>query len=228
MPNDKPHAVPGSEKDRADGWYWAKLRKEKMWHPYAWCEGSWVVGEHLICDALFSEIGPRIPSPDEQPAPVERPVELADAEGLLALCDKATPGPWKLDPNYQMYIWGPKGQMVADDGGDEEGTLTRMRGVGANLPLKDNGNFIAASRLALPAAIRYALDLEAQVRLLQADKERLDWLQESGWKSTRAMFQQDGGFLVDDEGQVMPGTHDAGYEHRYLREAIDTAKGGKL
>jgi hypothetical protein len=40
--------------------------------------------------------------------------------------------------------------MVVDDGGDEEGTLVRMRGIGANLPLKQNGEFISRARTALP------------------------------------------------------------------------------
>lgn len=109
-----------SEMKREDGWYWAKLRKD--WHPYPWCKGAWVVGGHLIKDALFSEIGPRILLPDEQPDPktwtdnvdvsgnthpfvhsspsdeqpapaaVERPAEL-DVEALRELCAEATPGP---------------------------------------------------------------------------------------------------------------------------------------
>jgi len=74
------------------------------------------------------------------------------AEALAAIqrAEKATKGPWILDKYYQMFIWGPNHEMVADDGQDEEGTLTRMRGVGANLPLKDNGDFIAAARTDVP------------------------------------------------------------------------------
>lgn len=67
--------------------------------------------------------------------------------------EKATEGPWRLDENFQSYIWGPNMQMIADDGGDEAGTLTRMRGVGANLPLEANGEFIAAARTDIPALI---------------------------------------------------------------------------
>lgn len=44
--------------------------------------------------------------------------------------------------------------MIADDGGDEDRTLTRMRGVGANLPLKSNGTFVARARTDLPAVVR--------------------------------------------------------------------------
>ncbi len=69
---------------------------------------------------------------------------------LVELEKKITARPWALDPHYQSYLWGPQSQMIADDGQDEEGTLTRMRGVGANLPLKENGDFIAALRNAAP------------------------------------------------------------------------------
>ena len=65
--------------------------------------------------------------------------------------------------------------------------------------------------------------LRQRCEALEADKARLDWLEERGRASTRAMFGQNGGFLVDDGGQVMPGTIDAGYEFTQLREALDAA-----
>jgi len=80
---------------------------------------------------------------------------------LEELLKKATPGPWSLDEHYQSYIWGPNSDMVADDGGDEEGTLTRMRGVGANLPLAINGQLIAELHNAAPALIAIARAAEA-------------------------------------------------------------------
>jgi hypothetical protein len=73
---------------------------------------------------------------------------------MTALYSLATPGSWTLDPHYRMYIWGSNSQMIADDGGDEEGTLTRMRGVGANLPLAINGQLIVESHNALPAMLK--------------------------------------------------------------------------
>jgi hypothetical protein len=86
------------------------------------------------------------------------------------LCDAATPGPWKLDEHFQCYIWGPKMQMVADDGleFDQAKAITRMRGVGANLPLKQNGDFIASARTSLPKAIRIIEDQQAKILELEA------------------------------------------------------------
>lgn len=81
---------------------------------------------------------------------------------LEELHKKATPPPWKLDEHYQSYIWGPNSAMVADDGQDEEGTLTRMRGVGANLPLKVNGELIAALRNAFPNLSQWIRKLVAE------------------------------------------------------------------
>ena len=92
------------------------------------------------------------------------PLTRPPIERFQELAEKATSGPWKLDPHYQMYVWGPQSQMIADDGQDEEGTLTRMRGVGANLPLKDNGEFIAAARTAIPELCKYALALERSLK----------------------------------------------------------------
>lgn len=92
----------------------------------------------------------------ESPAPLT-PTTPEERVVMRAYCEAATPGPWTLDEHYQSYIWGPRMQMIADDGGDEEGTLTRMRGVGANLPLKDNGIFIARVRIDFP---RVLADLE--------------------------------------------------------------------
>jgi hypothetical protein len=86
--------------------------------------------------------------------PVDPPLGDAKFGEIEAREKAATPGPWKLDRNFHCYIWGPQMQMVADDGMDEEGTLTRMRGVGANLPLKDNGEFIAHARTDIPALLQ--------------------------------------------------------------------------
>ena len=53
-----------------------------------------------------------------------------------------TPTPWKYDGI--CYIWGPNSEMIVDEGSpdpDELATI-RMRGVGAQLPIKQNAEFI--------------------------------------------------------------------------------------
>lgn len=61
-----------------------------------------------------------------------------------------TPGPWWLD-DYEMYIWGPNHEMVA-----------QVRGFGAGLPQKANGQLLAdapallAQNRALLAALKLA------------------------------------------------------------------------
>lgn len=57
---------------------------------------------------------------------------------------KATKGEWFYDGIGYLFSGTPGNvQMVADDGNGEE---TRMRGVGANLPLKDNASLIVLMR----------------------------------------------------------------------------------
>ena len=44
---------------------------------------------------------------------------------------KHTPGPWRRDKEYPIYVWGPNHAMVADlPTLDEDAYLARMRGVG--------------------------------------------------------------------------------------------------
>lgn len=90
---------------------------------------------------------------------------------IAARAEKATPGPWELDKHYQCFIWGPHMQMVADDGMDEAGTLTRMRGVGANLPLKQNGEFIAASRQDIPELLAEVKRLRKALKIILRDSQ---------------------------------------------------------
>ena len=58
---------------------------------------------------------------------------------------KYTPGPWTYDGI--CYIWGPKGEMIADDGipDEQEMETIRLRGVGAALPMEANAHLIAAA-----------------------------------------------------------------------------------
>lgn len=61
---------------------------------------------------------------------------------------KHTPAPYHLDPDeYEEYIWGPNGEMVA-----------QLRGHGAGLPKRANGEFIVRavnSYAALLTALKY-------------------------------------------------------------------------
>lgn len=132
----------------------------------------------------------------KMPAPIERPEELKDAEGLLELCDQATEGPWEAtlcgeagvyvgltvkSPGHIKY----KARVLApgadesdlddlrdeiDDGETDPANLNA--GERALLQLEDNLKFAAAARTALPAAIKYALALESELARLRADKER--------------------------------------------------------
>jgi len=61
---------------------------------------------------------------------------------LRRLHEEATPGPWVYDGI--AYLFGPAGQMVADDGSNS-GTI-EMRGVGACLPLDRNAALITTLR----------------------------------------------------------------------------------
>lgn len=65
---------------------------------------------------------------------------------LRRLDREATAGPWTYDGI--AFLFGPEGQMVADDGSNA-GTI-EMRGVGACLPLDRNAALIVALRNALP------------------------------------------------------------------------------
>lgn len=56
---------------------------------------------------------------------------------------KFTPGPWSYDG--VLYIRGPNGEMVADFVEDDECSLARIRGTGANLPQEANAHLIAAA-----------------------------------------------------------------------------------
>lgn len=83
-----------------------------------------------------------------------------DSLGLVArfreLLAAATARPWKLD-FMEMYLFGPQGEMVADTttqyevppaGGGK--VALRIRGHGAGLPQRQNGELVAAAVNALP------------------------------------------------------------------------------
>lgn len=87
-------------------------------------------------------------------------------EKLAELRSAATPTPWKGD-SYGIYIWGPNMEMVAD-GDDEEAYLLRMRGVGANLPIEANRDFLLAIVNSLPELQRR--DAEQRRKLEAAER----------------------------------------------------------
>lgn len=77
----------------------------------------------------------------------------------------ATPGPWKTDEAYpDTFIWGPNQAMVCDH--EYETGAIRMRGLGANLPIPANADFIAHARTDIPqlvAALRVAVEALTQI-----------------------------------------------------------------
>lgn len=60
-----------------------------------------------------------------------------------------TPGPWRTDPNYYIYVWAADSKMVADLPFEPEETfIARMRGVGRGATpaeQKANAHLIAAA-----------------------------------------------------------------------------------
>lgn len=69
--------MPPNERDpqvRQDGWYWVRWAEISTWEAYEWQDDEWLEER----DYLPFKVGPRIPSPDEQPAPAisERPEGL--------------------------------------------------------------------------------------------------------------------------------------------------------
>ncbi|MGI4793764.1 MAG: ead/Ea22-like family protein [Janthinobacterium lividum] len=100
---------------------------------------------------------------------------------LRKLAEAATPGPWHVD-EPSCYIWGPKTEMVADNGvGDANGAVVRIRGVGGRLPIDANMAFIAAAN---PKAVLALLNendgLRAEIVKLTKSMRAAayaDWLQ---------------------------------------------------
>ncbi len=60
--------------ERQDGWYWVKPRGCKAWVAAWWDQENFLAGKAVYeFHFLVDEIGPRIPSPDEAPAPASAP-----------------------------------------------------------------------------------------------------------------------------------------------------------
>lgn len=101
----------------------------------------------------------------------DRPAEIRQQAAEDAqIAARATPGPWRYDD--MGYVWGPQMEMVADHGGDEDEQITRMRGVGAQLPLDENGKAIAHARTAVPRLAAAVEELAAEVKRLNDKLEK--------------------------------------------------------
>ena len=80
---------------------------------------------------------------------------------LGALLVAATERPWRLDAQ-EMYLWGPRREMVADTTTQYEkppaagDVALRIRGHGAGLPQRQNGALVEAAVNALPALLAVA------------------------------------------------------------------------
>lgn len=77
--------LPSDPQERQDGWYWVR-GEYTHWLAALWIEpapGSSEKGWMVANSDIISEIGQRIPSPDEQAPPIERPEELKDPEAQL-------------------------------------------------------------------------------------------------------------------------------------------------
>lgn len=86
--------------------------------------------------------------------------------------------------------------------------------------LRDGYRELKDELTALRAELATALD---RVNEAERKAKALDWVESTGRATTRNMFDQDGGFLVSNEGDVLAGTIDAGYVHLTLLEAIEAA-----
>jgi hypothetical protein len=78
---------------------------------------------------------------------------MRDLKADLALCDKATPGPWKANAAH-TFVCAGKVEICFNSFHAEEA--------------EDNIAFISAAREAWPEAIRRALAAEARVKELEA------------------------------------------------------------
>lgn len=88
-----------------------------------------------------------------------------DLEKDLAICEAATPGPWKIDDgdSEAIGIFDSNGNPICYFSGNPE------RGVGLHGRIVDKANarFAAEARVGWPYAIRYAMSLEREVDRLQ-------------------------------------------------------------
>ena len=86
--------------------------------------------------------------------------QVRDLEADLAICEAATPGPWRIndDSRYSnCLVWGSRGSG--------RGAIAEVRDY--NLSWRDNVRFIAAAREGWPYAIRRALEAESEIDRLR-------------------------------------------------------------
>lgn len=93
----------------------------------------------------------------------------SDIQRLEALCEKATPGPWRVDAGArQSTAWVEAGTQSEPMTIADCDVLRRTRGRRSPRPLADqcdrDADFIAAARTALPAALAEIRRLKALVK----------------------------------------------------------------
>jgi hypothetical protein len=132
-------------------------------------------------------------SKSDSPAPL-------DIEALRAVARAATPGHWHPD-KHGGYVWGPKGEMIADQSMDLEAPrrasdtahlgmtesipLVRMRGVGGNLPIDANRKHICAFSPAV------ALQLLDEVAALRRIRDAKPGVAEAAWGAMPSPYDID-------------------------------------
>ena len=123
-----------------------------------------------------------------------------DIEGMMARCDAATPGPWSSCRDGKCpcsQVWSsdyPVADVVAGEWGDSYPAIRLKPGTGSiqgeyetyiekisysevtKEQAEANRLSIANARTDLPAVCRYALELEAEVKRLQARVAELEKL----------------------------------------------------
>lgn len=77
---------------------------------------------------------------------------------------KATPGSWK----YDGY-----GEQVRTD--DDQFKIADIRGIGAGLPIDDNGQFIAHARTDIPLLIAEVERLQAKLTVIEDKVDGMNW-----------------------------------------------------
>lgn len=139
--------------------------------------------------------------------------EAPDLDAIQKRCDAATEGPWQRDEFGNSYA-------VFTDRGDEDDDEARLCYFYADfsgIPKEDagaNADLCAHARADLPAIICYARTLEARVRELEADRERLERL-EDAW-----IENEECPIILTDDG-FLPSLSGVWKKNQTLREAID-------
>lgn len=115
-------------------------------------------------------------------------LSLEQIEAILEAAKKATPTPWHGD-KYGLYLWGPKGEMVADQNGAADPfqpAALRIRGAGAGLPQNANRRFIELLTTHYEA-------LCAMARRSLSDTSTAREGKDEGWEIAQRIYKETGG-----------------------------------